>query len=101
MLTRIDLRDTDLSSRELAEALPRARLNVTQALETVTPIISDVRRRGAAALRDAAERFDGVRPEHLRVPAAAITGALKGLDPAVRAALELSICHNRSPNGDN
>ena len=96
MLTRIDLRDTDLSSRELAEALPRARLNVTQALETVTPIISDVRRRGAAALRDAAERFDGVRPEHLRVPAAAITGALKGLDPAVRAALELSICHNRA-----
>ena len=77
-------------------ALPRATLDVTAAQAAVAPLIEDVRRRGAAALRDAAERFDGVRPVHLRVPAAAITQALNDLDPAVREALELSIAHNRA-----
>ena len=99
MLSRIDLRDTDLTARELAEALPRAALDVACALEAVTPTIEDVRVRGAAALRDAAERFDHVRPEHLRVPAAALAEALAALDPAVREALELSIAHNRAGHG--
>ena len=96
VLTRIDLRDQDLSARELAEALPRARLDVATALAAVTPVIEDVRVRGAAAVRDAAERFDAVRPEHLRVPAAAIKAALADLDPAVREGLELCIAHNRA-----
>ena len=96
MLTRTDLRSTRLSARQLAQALPRATLDVTAAQAAVAPLIEDVRSRGAAALRDAAERFDGVRPVHLRVPAAAIAQALNDLDPAVREALELSIAHNRA-----
>lgn len=96
MLTRIDLRDQDLSARELAETLPRARLDTAAALEAVIPTIEDVRVRGAAAVRDASERFDRVRPEHLRVPAEAIAAGLAGLDPAVREGLELSIAHNRA-----
>ena len=95
MLTRTDLRSTRLSARQLAQALPRAVLDVASAQSAVTPLIEDVRSRGAAALRDAAERFDGVRPVHLRVPAAAIAQALDDLDPSVREALELSIAHNR------
>ena len=96
MLTRIDLRDTDPDARDLAAILPRADLDVAAALEAVAPLIEDVRARGAAALRDAAERFDHVRPEHLRVPASAIERALADLDPAVREGLELSIAHNRA-----
>ena len=96
MLTRTDLRSTRLSARQLAQALPRATLDVTAAQAAVAPLIEDVRSRGAAALRDAAERFDGVRPVHLRVPAAAIAQALEDLDPSVREALELSIAHNRA-----
>ena len=96
VLTRIDLRDQDLSARELAEALPRARLDVATALDRVAPVIQDVRERGAAAVRDASERFDAVRPEHLRVPAQALRAALAGLDPTVREGLELCIAHNRA-----
>ncbi len=96
MLNRLDLRATDLAPRELAAALPRAAVDVAAALDVVTPLMADVRERGAAALRDAAERFDHVRPEHLRVPAEAIAEALAGLDPAVREALEVSIAHNRA-----
>ena len=96
VLTRIDLRDQDLSARELAEALPRARLDVATALDRVAPVIQDVRERGAAAVCDASERFDAVRPEHLRVPAQALRAVLAGLDPAVREGLELCIAHNRA-----
>lgn len=95
MLTRTDLRSSRLGPRELAQALPRAALDVAGAQRLVAPLIEDVRSRGAAALRDAAERFDGVRPLHLRVPARAIARALTDLDPSVRDALELSIAHTR------
>ncbi|MEE6280231.1 histidinol dehydrogenase [Georgenia sp. MJ170] len=96
MLRRIDLRGTAPSAADLAAALPRATLDVEAATAQVVPIIADVRQRGAAALRDLAERFDGVRPDHLRVPVGAITEALATLDPQVREALELAIAHNRA-----
>ncbi|MDO4899617.1 histidinol dehydrogenase [Actinomyces sp.] len=96
LLNRIDLRETDLSARELAAVLPRADQDVAAALEAVSGTIADVRDRGAAALRDAAERFDRVRPRHLLVPAAALREALERLAPEVREALELSIAHNRA-----
>ena len=43
------------------------------------------------AIEELSLRFDGVAPEHLRVPAAALAEALASLDPAVRAGLEESI----------
>ena len=90
MISRIDLRGRTLSTAELRRAIPRAELDVEAATGTVEPIIVAVRERGAVELRDFAERFDGVRPEYLRVPRAAIEAALAELDPELRAALELS-----------
>lgn len=63
-------------------------------MDIVMPLIEDVRNRGGAALRDLAERFDHVRPPHLRVPAEALNEAVAALAPELRAALELSISHN-------
>jgi histidinol dehydrogenase len=91
VITRLDLRGRRMTPRELRAVLPRAEVDVDAATHLVAPTLEDVRKRGAAALRDLAERFDGVRPEHLRVPAEAIAAALEGLDPAVRAALEEAI----------
>lgn len=71
--------------------VPRAEVGVDDAVAAVEPIVADVRRRGAAALRDVAERFDGVRPQDLRVPASALEEALAGLEAPVRAALEEAI----------
>jgi histidinol dehydrogenase len=86
VLTRIDLRGRrDADVREL---LPRAQLDVGAAVEQVRPIVEAVRDRGADAVREATERFDGVRLTDLRVGAAALQQALDELDPAVRAALE-------------
>ncbi|MEL7976235.1 histidinol dehydrogenase [Isoptericola sp. F-RaC21] len=91
MIRRIDLRGQDLTRTELLGVLPRPETGVDEAVQAVTPIIADVRARGAAALRDLSERLDGVRPEHLRVPASALAAALDGLDPQVRAGLEEAI----------
>ncbi len=68
--------------------LPRAELNVEVALDVVRPICEDVRRRGAAAVRDYTNQFDHVDRPSTRVPHQALLDALEGLDPAVRAALE-------------
>lgn len=98
MISRLDLRGSALSclgARELRQVLPRAEFNVADALEVVRPICEDVRVRGAAALRDLGERFDGVRAEHLRVPAEVLAAALATLDPLVREALEESIARAR------
>ena len=100
MISRIDLRGRVLDSRSLREVLPRAELDVEAALTVVRPICDDVRDRGADALRDLGERFDGVRPARLRVPAEVLTQALSGLDPAVRAALEETIRRARIVHED-
>lgn len=91
MISRIDLRGRTLTPRELTATLPRPELDVAGAAERVAPLLEDVRARGAAALRDLGERFDGVRPEHLRVPAHALASALDTLPGDVRAALEEAI----------
>ncbi|HSO65075.1 MAG TPA: histidinol dehydrogenase, partial [Ornithinibacter sp.] len=99
-IARLDLRGRQLTLRELRSVLPRAELDVEAALDAVRPIVADVRARGAAALYDAAERFDGIRPPSLRVPTDVIANALESLDPAVRAALEESIRRARLVHAD-
>jgi histidinol dehydrogenase len=88
---RVDLRGKpagELGAAELAGVLPRAALDVEAAVVAVRPVCEDVRRRGAAAVREHTRAFDHVDLESTRVSADALAGALAGLDPAVRAALE-------------
>jgi histidinol dehydrogenase len=91
MLNRIDLRGTSLSWAELLSVVPRASEDVTDAMAVVEPIIADVRKRGVEALREYGLRFDGVAPQHLRVPVSRLSDALASLDPDVRAAMEEAI----------
>ena len=100
VIPRLDLRGRELGLRELRAALPRAEFDVEAALDAVRPIVDDVRSRGADALYDAAERFDGIRPPRLRVPADVVAEALTTLDPAVRAALVESIRRARLVHAD-
>jgi histidinol dehydrogenase len=91
VISRIDLRErgpAELSRASLTGILPRATLDVAAAAEQIRPVCEDVRRRGAAAVREYTARFDGVDLETTRVPQDAIDAALRDLDPAVRAALE-------------
>jgi histidinol dehydrogenase len=87
VLTRIDLRGANLEPAALRGLLPRAELDVAAATEAVRPIVDAVREHGAAAVRDATVRLDGVHLAGLRVPAEALAEAAETLDLDVRAAL--------------
>ena len=97
MIARLDLRGSRADPRDV---LPRAQVDVEAALETVRPIVADVRDRGADAVLEWGERLDGVRPPSLRVPVATLQQALADLDPQVRAALEESIRRARLVHAD-
>ena len=84
----LDLRDSTVDPRTV---MPRAELDVDAAIAAVRPVIDDVQARGAVAVLEWSERFDGVRPPSLRVPASALAAALAGLDPVVREALDEAI----------
>ena len=77
------------------------RIDVEHALDVVRP---DRRRRarrgGAAALRDLAERFDGVRPRRCASPPGAGPTAVAALDPTVRAPSRRSIRRARLVHAD-
>jgi len=96
------LRTTDLSASTpddaaLRAALPRLHHPVGGGPEeAVRAIIEAVRERGAQAVQEYSERFDGSRPPALRVPREALRSALAGLDPAIRTALEASIGRARA-----
>lgn len=91
MLSVTDLRTLDTATADLSRIIPRANVDVSSVVPVVAPIIEQVRHGGEQTLLELAERFDGVRPPALRVPAEALEAALAGLDPRVRAALEESI----------
>ncbi|MBP2477285.1 histidinol dehydrogenase [Crossiella equi] len=91
MLRRTDLRGRVPSAAELRATLPRAEVDVDVVLHHVRPVVEAVRADGVSAALDYTERFDGVRPDRVRVPEGELSAALQALDPAVRAALEESI----------
>jgi histidinol dehydrogenase len=96
-LNRIDLRGSRRDPRGL---LPRAQLDVSVAVEKIRPVVEAVRDHGFSAIREATEKFDGVRLERLRVPAATIAEAVDALDPDVRAALLEVITRARRVHAD-
>lgn len=100
MISTIDLRGQQLSVNELQKHLPRAKTDVSAAIEAAQPLIDDVRHRGGAALRDQGEKFDGVRAENLRVPRAELTTALDELEDDVRHGLEVAIKNLRLVHED-
>ena len=80
-----------ITQDQIRTALPRASVSIEQALETVIPLIEEIKTRSLLAVLEQAERFDGVRPEHIRVPQEQLDQALSELAPALRAAIELAI----------
>ncbi|HEX5199500.1 MAG TPA: histidinol dehydrogenase [Actinoplanes sp.] len=97
MLNRTDLRGSQRDPRGL---LPRARLDVSAAVERIRPTVEAVHQHGFGAIKEATTRFDGVEIERLRVPRAAIAAAAESLDPEVRAALLESIKRARKVHAD-
>ena len=62
----------------------------TDVAGTVSAILSDVKQRGDAALKDYAEKFDGGVPDHLEVTEAEFDAAMKSVDPELMEVMRQS-----------
>jgi len=96
----VDLRGQRLSKSGYNSAIPRAALDVAEAMKLVEPILARVKNGDESDLIALAKEFDGVAPQHIRVPREALTRALKELDPKIRAALEVSAERIRTVHND-
>lgn len=99
-MARIDLRGADLSAARLRTTLPRGGVDVDAVVPKVRPIVDDIADRGAIAALEYGEKFDGVRPETVRVPIEKLSEAVRLLDPDVRAALQVAIDRTRIVHAD-
>jgi histidinol dehydrogenase len=63
---------------------------MAEAMRSVESILARVRQDGDRALLELTERFDGVRPEPLRIPPERLAAAWESCDPDLRRALELA-----------
>ena len=100
MIRTLDLRGQALSKAGYQRAIPRASLDIATAMRTIEPILERVKNGTESDLLNLAQEFDGVRPASIRVSQNDLDVALKNLDPAVRAALELSISRIRKVHED-
>jgi histidinol dehydrogenase len=85
VLRRLDLRG---AGNDLRGKLPRPATAAEGPVTAVAEILADVRARGDDAVRDLTERFDGSRPEELRVAAGSLATAVEAIDTDLRRALE-------------
>lgn len=88
MPTLRTFRLADLSHTEVQGLLARPRIDLSQILGVVEPIVDDVRRRGDDAVREYTKKFDGVDLELLTESIASLPEP--ELDPAVKAAFDVA-----------
>jgi histidinol dehydrogenase len=100
MMRLVDLRGQRLSKAGYSQAIPRAALDVAEAMKLVEPILFRVKNGNEADLIALAQEFDRVTPPSIKVPRAELTKALKELDPAIRSALEISAQRIRKVHED-
>ncbi|MEK6649127.1 MAG: histidinol dehydrogenase [Actinomycetota bacterium] len=91
MIRTVDFRGRVLTKAQYKSELPRATLDVSQAMTLIAPILDRVAHGDEEDLFELAQEFDGVRPPSIRVPESALSDALANLAPEIRTALELSI----------
>ena len=85
------LRDRHAAAERLAAIAERTSgAQMAEAAARVDAILDQVRQEGDRALLDLSERFDGVRPDPLRIPAEQLEAAWEACAPELRRALELA-----------
>jgi len=100
MIRTVDLRGRTLSKVQYNLELPRATLNVAEAMVLIQPILDRVKNGTEADLIALAQEFDDVTPASIRVPQEDLQKALSELAPGIRTALELSIARVKKVHND-
>ena len=96
----VDLRGQRLSKAGYTNLIPRAALDVAEAMKLVEPILTRVKNGNESDLIALAKEFDAIAPQSIKVPREELTKALAALDPKIRAALEISAERIRKVHSD-
>ena len=96
----VDLRGQRLSKSGYQRVIPRAALDVAEAVKLVEPILLRVKNGTEKDLIELAKEFDGIAPQSIKVPQSELTKALKELNPTIRKALEVSAERIRKVHND-
>jgi len=100
MMRLVDLRGQRLSKVGYTNIIPRAALDVAEAMKLVQPILARVKNGNESDLIALAKEFDGIAPQSIKVPREELTKALAELDPKIRTALEISAERIRKVHND-
>jgi histidinol dehydrogenase len=100
MMRLVDLRGQRLSKAGYTNIIPRAALDVAEAMKLVEPILARVKNGNESDLIALAKEFDGIAPQSIKVQREELTKALAELDPKIRTALEISAERIRKVHND-
>ena len=95
LVRTVDLRGQSLDSAKVNALVPRAAVDISMAVESIRPLLEDIRVQGEAAVVAVTESRDGFDPRPLRVEPHEFEAALNALDPQLRAAIETAIARVR------
>ena len=87
----LDLRGQAMNNNLVNSQVPRAPLDISKAIEEITPLLADLKANGEQALIEVAAKFGNPDPMPFRVEAAELTRALETLKPSLRVAIQESI----------
>ena len=85
-----------LESKAMGKVLARRAARMTEAEETVRPILEAVRKTGDKGLLEYARKFDKLDRKSVRVPVSELAAAADRLTPAFRSAVEVSAANVRA-----
>jgi len=100
LIRRIDLRGKGLTKAEYKSLLPRAVMDVEAAMAAIAPVLADVKNGSEETLKEFGLKFDGIKPESIRVPKELLKKALQELDPDVKIALNEAIIRIKKVHSD-
>ena len=87
----IDLRGQSFNGAKVNQLVPRAAIDINQAVQSISPLLEDVRTRGVEAVVEVTLERDGVDPRPIKVSASELDSALTQLDPVLRKSIEEAI----------
>jgi len=91
----IDLSAKSITAELVKSDLPRALLNLDNAVDSIRSLVEKIRINGVSAIQEIALELDGIDITPVRVSELELSRALMELDPHLRSSLELAISRVR------
>jgi histidinol dehydrogenase len=96
IIRELDLRGSSLTDGKVASLIPRAKLDITSAMDVASSVMESVRSGGSKYIRELTKQLDDFDPEPIIVSKEELADALKSLSPELKLAIETSIERNRA-----